>query len=53
VEKYVTATQATDDNIIFGMRFTCWISNDTNTHSEHIILIVIYSFLGNSPASEF
>jgi hypothetical protein len=39
VEKYGTARQATDDNIIRRMRFTCWITTATDTHSEYVILI--------------
>jgi hypothetical protein len=39
VEKYGTARQATDDNIIRRMRFECWITKATDTHSEHVILI--------------
>jgi hypothetical protein len=39
VEKYGRARQATDDNIIRRMRFTCWIGKTTNTHSEYVILI--------------
>ena len=31
VEKYGTAGQATDDNIVRRMRFACWTSNATNT----------------------
>jgi hypothetical protein len=38
VEKYGTARQATDDNIIRRMRFACWITKATDTHSEHVIL---------------
>jgi hypothetical protein len=34
VEKYGTAIQAGDDNIIRRMRFACWISKTTDTHSE-------------------
>jgi hypothetical protein len=37
VEQYGTARQATDDNIIRRMRFPCWITNTTDTHSEHVI----------------
>ena len=29
--------QATDDDIIRGMRFTSWITKDTNTGSEYFI----------------
>jgi hypothetical protein len=38
VEKFGTARQATDDNIIQRMRFTCWITKATDTHSEYVIL---------------
>jgi hypothetical protein len=38
VEKYSTAGKGTDDNIIQSMRFACWISKATNTHSEYSIL---------------
>jgi hypothetical protein len=33
VEKYGTAGKATDDNIIQRMRFACWITKATDTHS--------------------
>jgi hypothetical protein len=39
VEKYGTAVQATDDNIIQRMRTACWITKATSTHSEYVILI--------------
>jgi hypothetical protein len=39
VEKYGTARQATDDNIIRRMRFACWITKATDTDSEYVILI--------------
>jgi hypothetical protein len=39
VEKYGRARQATDDNIIRRMRFACWITKATDTHSQHVILI--------------
>jgi hypothetical protein len=38
-KKYGTAGQATDDNIIRRMRFTCWMTKATDTHSEYIIFI--------------
>jgi hypothetical protein len=37
-KKYCTAGQATDDNIINCMRFTCWV-NATDKHSEYLIVI--------------
>jgi hypothetical protein len=40
VEKYGTARQSTDDNIIRRMRFACWITKATDTHSEYVIIIV-------------
>jgi hypothetical protein len=39
VEKYGTARQTTDGNIIYIMRFACWITKATDTHSECVILI--------------
>jgi hypothetical protein len=39
VEKYGTARQTTDDNIIRRMRFACWITKATDTHSQYVILI--------------
>jgi hypothetical protein len=39
VEKYGTARQATDDNIIRRMRFACWITKATDTHTQYEILI--------------
>jgi hypothetical protein len=44
MEKYGTARQTTDDNIIRRMRFACWITKATDTHSEYVILI----FHGNN-----
>jgi hypothetical protein len=40
VEKYGTARQATDGNIIRRMRVACWITKATDTHSEQATLIV-------------
>jgi hypothetical protein len=39
VEKYGTARQARNDNIIRRMRFACWITKATDTHPEYVILI--------------
>jgi hypothetical protein len=39
VEKYASARQATDDSIIQRMRFACWITKATGTHSEYVILL--------------
>jgi hypothetical protein len=39
VEKYGTARQATDDNIIRRMRCACWITRATDTYSEYLMLI--------------
>jgi hypothetical protein len=38
-EKYGRARLATDNNIIRRMRFACWITKATDTHSEYVILI--------------
>jgi len=37
VEKYGTAIEATDDNIILRRRFECWLK--LQTHSEYVVLI--------------
>jgi hypothetical protein len=37
VEKYSTARQPTYDNIIRRMRFACWITKATDTHSAYVI----------------
>jgi hypothetical protein len=38
VEKYGRAGHTTDDNTIRRMRFACWITNTTDTHSEYAVL---------------
>jgi hypothetical protein len=40
MEKHGRTRQATDENIIWRMRFTCWIKKATDLHSECVILIV-------------
>jgi len=39
LEKCGTTRQATDGKIIQHMRFVCWVTYATETHSECIILI--------------
>ena len=39
MEKYCTAQQATDANTMWSMRFGCWITKLTDTHSVYEILI--------------
>jgi hypothetical protein len=39
LEKFGTARQATDDNIIRRMRLACRITKATDTHSVYVILI--------------
>jgi len=41
VEKFGTAGEATDDNVIRSMSFACWIPKATNTHKEYVIIIVL------------
>ena len=41
MEEYCTAGQATGDNIIWTMRFACWINKATETHSKYVILIAL------------
>jgi len=41
VEKYVRSWQITDNtSTTWRMRITCWVRNATNTHSEHVLIIV-------------
>ena len=39
VEKYGRARQDTYDNIIWCMRFACWITKATDTQSEYVMLV--------------
>jgi len=39
VEKYGTAGETTDDNIIRCVDFACWITKATDKHSKYVILI--------------
>ena len=41
VEKYRRARQTTDKNVIQRMRFVCWITKATETHSKYVILIAL------------
>jgi hypothetical protein len=38
-KKYGRCRQATDGIIIWRMRFACWRTKVTDTHSEHVTLI--------------
>ena len=38
MEKYCTAGQTTDDNIVRCVRIACWIPKATKKHSEFVIL---------------
>ena len=38
MEKYVTASQATDNNTIWRMCFARWITKATHKRSEYVIL---------------
>jgi hypothetical protein len=39
VENEGRATQATDNNIVGLIRFACWITKVTDTHSEYVMFI--------------
>jgi hypothetical protein len=45
IGKYGTASQDTDDNIIWRMRIAYWITKATDAHAEYVILI---AFHGNN-----
>jgi hypothetical protein len=53
VEKYGTARQTTDDNIIRRMRFACWITKATDTHSEYVVLLPLYGHNGYANAHQY
>jgi hypothetical protein len=38
MEEYGNAQQATDGNIMWHMRFACWVTKATDTPSEFAIL---------------
>ena len=40
LKKYGRVGQDTDDNMTRRMRFACWITKTTDTHSEHVTFIV-------------
>jgi hypothetical protein len=52
VEKYGTARQGKNDNIIRRMRFACRITKATDTHSEYLILIVFHGYSGYANAHQ-
>jgi hypothetical protein len=52
VEKYGTARQATDDNIIQRMRFACRITKATDTHSEYVIFLLFHGNNGYANAPQ-
>ena len=41
MERYGKDREATDDSIIWRMRFAWWMTKVTNAHSELIILIAV------------
>ena len=42
LEKRGTAGLATDDSMIWRMRFVCWINEAIDTHSEYVLLIAFH-----------
>jgi len=43
MENCVRAIQATDDSIIWCIRFTCWIAKVADTHTEYIYLLLFHA----------
>ena len=41
MEKYYTAEQATDEDIIRRMRIACWVTKATNILSEYVTRIAL------------
>ena len=50
VQKCGTVRQATDGNIIWCMRISCWINKATDKHTDYVVLI-IFSIKKNSYAN--
>jgi hypothetical protein len=46
VEKYARTGKAIDHNKIRRMRFACWITKASNTHSENAILTAVVPTVG-------
>jgi len=42
LEKYGTAGQAIDDNVIWRMRFACCITKTTDTHPKYKIRLALH-----------
>jgi hypothetical protein len=40
VAKYGAAGHATDNSVMWFMRFACWLTKATDTHLEYVIFIV-------------
>jgi hypothetical protein len=53
VEKYHTTQQATDANILWSMRFACWITKLTDTHSVYVILVAFHCNIGCANAPQY
>jgi hypothetical protein len=41
VQKYCTARQVTDNNIIRRMRFACLVTKAADTHSDYVTLLAL------------
>ena len=53
VEKFGTARQAADDDIIGHMSFAFWMTMATNTHLESEILVFFYGNNGHVNAPQY
>ena len=50
VEKYGRVRQATDDSIIWRVRFACWVTKATDTKSmQHLLLLQRKICYANAP----
>jgi len=48
VEKYGRPIQATDDSVIWHLRFACWITKATDTHTQYVTLTAFFWHIGAS-----
>ena len=53
VVKYWRMRRATNDNIIWRMRFSRWITKATDTYSEYVNFLLLYSNNGDTKAHQY
>ena len=52
MEKYGTTRQARDGDMIVFMRFVYWVTKNSDTHSEYVIILDFHCKNGNAKAPQ-